>query len=216
MAESKAPAKDVMVAALAKVQAEMPTIKKDSTNPHLKNKYASLDAQQEVALPILAKHGFAWTTRPVFDREGAPQLAYALMHESGGVISGTMKLILQKNDMQGLGSAITYARRYSFGSVLGLSTGEDDDGNHSSQKTAPVQRHYEEPARDIHEEEPTVVSAGQQKLDLVKQMNDAYKERGMLDARERATHSQDVIGKPGATTIAELKKIIANLTEEPF
>jgi hypothetical protein len=60
-----------------------------------------------------------------------------LIHKSGQTISGRMLVKPTKNDMQGLGSAITYARRYGLQAITGLPT-EDDDGNHAS-KVQPKQ-----------------------------------------------------------------------------
>jgi hypothetical protein len=68
-------------------------------------------------------------TFPSRDDDG-PTLRYSLVHaESGEAVSDTMPLLLGKDDMQGFGSAVTYARRYALCAVLGLVADEDDDGN---------------------------------------------------------------------------------------
>ena len=88
------------------------------------------DAKQ--VLPLLNKHGLIWLTAPNFQAHGGeiqPNLSYRLIHaESGEETSGTVPLMLSKRDPQGLGSAITYARRYAWQSVLGIAAEEDTDG----------------------------------------------------------------------------------------
>jgi len=78
--------------------------------------------------PILAKHGLAVAQFPT-TLDGEPALITYLLHASGQVLSDTMKLCAAKNDPQGQGAAITYARRFAYMSVLGLVADADDDGN---------------------------------------------------------------------------------------
>jgi hypothetical protein len=113
------------------LQAALPKVKQDATNPHFRSKYASLDHIQDVVFPVLAKHNFAFMAKPstVSNHGEIPTLWYGLVHASGDIIGGEMPLLLKSNDPQGQGSALTYARRYALSAILGLSTGEDDDGN---------------------------------------------------------------------------------------
>jgi hypothetical protein len=109
-------------------------LRKDATNPHYRSKYASLDTIVEQVGPILAKHELVWSTLPVNDEQGRPALRYRLAHApTGEVLEGTMPLLLSKPDAQGMGSAITYARRYSLCAVLNLVADDDDDGHAASQ-----------------------------------------------------------------------------------
>jgi hypothetical protein len=122
-----------LMPALLAVQAEAPTLPKDAENPHFRSKYTPLDTIVEVIGPILNRHGLVWTTLPGRDDLGEPALNYRLTHaETGEVLEGTMPLLLVKPDPQGLGSAITYARRYSICAVLNLVADVDDDGNRGS------------------------------------------------------------------------------------
>ena len=122
--------------ALHAFQAESVALQRDKINPAFKSKYLSLDALHEQVMPLLSKHGLVWITAPNFEAHGGeiePNLSYRLIHaESGHETSGRLPLILGKRDMQGLGSAVTYARRYALMSVLGLVADEDDDGNAAS------------------------------------------------------------------------------------
>jgi hypothetical protein len=107
----------------------MPTLRKTATNPHFRSKFCPLDEIVETVTPILYKHGLAWSTMPSV-QDGAPVLRYQLQHaESGTGLTDAMPLLLSKNDAQGQGSAITYARRYAITAVLNLVADEDDDGN---------------------------------------------------------------------------------------
>jgi hypothetical protein len=126
-----------LLQAILKVQAEVGTLPKDATNPHFKSKYTPLDTIVEHVGPILNKHGLIWLTLPTRDELG-PALTYRLQHAaSGEKVEGTMPLLLTKQDPQGLGSALTYARRYSLCAVLNLVADDDDDGN-AARNTQPA------------------------------------------------------------------------------
>jgi hypothetical protein len=125
-----------LLAALLAVQQEVPTLPKDAINPHFRSRYTPLDTIVEHVGPILTKNGLVWLTMPCRDEHGDPALQYRLAHASTGeVLEGTMPLLLTKADPQGMGSAITYARRYSLCAVLNLVADEDDDGNAGSAMT---------------------------------------------------------------------------------
>lgn len=129
MSESK-----TLLTALLAVQQASPTLPKDATNPHFRSKYTPLDTIVEHIGPILNQHGLVWMTMPCRDEHGDPALKYTLAHAgTGDTLEGTMPLLLTKADPQGMGSAITYARRYSLCAVLNLVADEDDDGNAGSQ-----------------------------------------------------------------------------------
>lgn len=121
--------------ALCKFNGEIQKIEKDSTNPHFKNKYASLDNIIDEIRPILTKHGLSIIQMPGGDGENF-KMSTLLIHESGEWIESdpiVMKPV--KNDPQGIGSCATYARRYSLSAFLSLNTGDDDDGNDATQPT---------------------------------------------------------------------------------
>jgi ERF superfamily protein len=121
-----------LLEAMLAFSTEAPKLRKDATNPHFRSKYTPLDTIVEQVAPLLQKHQLVWTTLPVNGEHG-PALFYRLSHvPSGETLDGTMPLLLGKNDSQGLGSAITYARRYSLCAVLNLVGDEDDDGHAAS------------------------------------------------------------------------------------
>jgi hypothetical protein len=111
--------------ALCSFQKEMRPVAFDRTNPYFKSKYATLSALVSTAAPILSKYGLSVSQILVDD--GAVQTI--LLHESGEMLQGTLRIEPAKKDPQGVGSAITYARRYSYASILGIVSDEDDDGN---------------------------------------------------------------------------------------
>lgn len=108
-------------------------ISKDGFNPHFKNKFASLDNIIEETRPLLSKQGLFILQNPISTENGLIGVETTIMHESGEYMEAEpIYLKPVKTDPQGMGSAITYARRYAYQSILNLSTGEDDDGNNAS------------------------------------------------------------------------------------
>lgn len=114
--------------AMAKAQGEFKSIPMDKKNPHFKSSYASLTATQEGTREFLSKHGLA-LIQSIDIENDIYFLETMLTHSSGQWVASKLKLILDKNNMQGLGSAITYAKRYAWQAMLGVVGDEDDDGN---------------------------------------------------------------------------------------
>ena len=115
------------IKALCKAQAAMPPAIKDSTNPAFKSKYADLSSVQTACFPPFHSNGFAFMHRTARDESGL-SLVTMLLHESGAIFECAVPLLVAKGDMQGMGSAITYARRYGIMCLSGVAP-EDDDGN---------------------------------------------------------------------------------------
>jgi hypothetical protein len=124
-----------LYAALAAAQAEMGPALKDAVNPAFKSKYADLASVMAACLPALNKHGIA-VLQPAFDDETGRYVKTIFVHgETGEMTECRVPLIIQKNDMQGYGSAVTYARRYGLMGMAGIAP-DDDDGN-AAAKAAP-------------------------------------------------------------------------------
>lgn len=123
-----------LASALNKAQAEMGGAVKDSSNPFFKSKYADLASVIEACKDELTKHGLSISQLVTSDEQGRSYVETVLMHSSGQWIASKMLLHLAKTDMQGLGSAISYARRYSLQSILNIPA-VDDDGE------SAVERH---------------------------------------------------------------------------
>ena len=123
---------------LLAAQGEMPALQKSAINPHFKNRYVPLEELIPAILPILNKHNFILLQQPT-TIDGQAALRYRLVHSSGEEVADTM-LLMSKDDPQGQGSAITYARRYSLMSLLGLTADVDDDAETTRKAERPAFR----------------------------------------------------------------------------
>lgn len=122
-----------IASSLVKAQAEYGPALKSSQNPHYKSKYADLASCVEAVVGALNKHGIAFMQR-VLPCESGVAVETLFIHTSGQTLSsGALHVPVQKNDAQGYGSALTYARRYSLMSACGIAP-EDDDGNAATAK----------------------------------------------------------------------------------
>jgi hypothetical protein len=128
--------------AFVKAQKGMGDLLKTNTNPHFKSKYADLAAVVEAVLPALHANGFGLMQPPHSDGD-IVEVETILVHESGGYIRSVLAMRPSKNDPQGVGSAVTYARRYALQSIAGIAP-EDDDGNAAS-GPRPVSKQAEAP-----------------------------------------------------------------------
>jgi hypothetical protein len=113
--------------ALAKAQDEMEIASKDSSNPFYKSKYADLQSVVGSSRPYLAKHGLS-VIHLLQQEEQSTYMVTQLSHSSGQYIRSKVKLSPQKPDVQSLGSYITYMKRYCYAAIVGVVTGDDDDG----------------------------------------------------------------------------------------
>ena len=115
-------------AALACAQGQMGKAVKDTVNPHFKMKYADLAGVIDACLPALSANGIS-ILQPTVDDETGRYVKTILAHgETDTQAECRVPLIVGKADMQGYGSAVTYARRYGLMCMAGIAP-EDDDGN---------------------------------------------------------------------------------------
>jgi hypothetical protein len=117
--------------ALAKAQAKVKGAAKDSTNPHFRNSYADLASVWDACRDALTSNRLSvvQTTEP---SDGTIVTVYTtLLHASGQWMRGALTMKPQKVDPQGIGSCITYARRYALAAMVGVAP-EEDDGNAAS------------------------------------------------------------------------------------
>lgn len=133
--------------AFAKAQAGMGDVLKSADNSHFKSKYADLGAVVEATLPALNSAGFSVLQPPSFDGE-IVRVATLILHESGQWMRSTLALRPARADPHGVGSAITYARRYGLLAMCGVAP-EDDDGNAASRAD---ERDHDERARPARSE----------------------------------------------------------------
>lgn len=118
--------------ALAKAQADVTGAAKDSENPHFKSKYADLASIWDACRVALSKNGLAVVQLAESDGDRATVVT-VLTHASGEWMKGRITLRPMKADAQGIGSALTYGRRYGLAAMVGVAP-EDDDGNAASRE----------------------------------------------------------------------------------
>jgi hypothetical protein len=185
-----------LATALCKFQGAVEKIKKTTTNPFFKSKYANLADILDVIRQPLADAGLSFVQFP----KGQHELETMLMHVSGEWMSETYEMPPTKNDPQGLGSAITYQRRYALGAILGLNIDEDDDGNKAS-----------EPQKTKQTEQPQVVWVTEKQFLKVKELLLSENETAIESGRAnfRALTKEPYAMKKEYRT--ELETIINNL-----
>ena len=128
-----------LVAAIVAAQLKMAPAKKETVNPFYHRKYADLPTCWD-AIVSFREAGVAIVQSPMEGPDGYVMLDTQLSHISGQWMRSRLKIRIAKDDPQGYGSAITYARRYALGCMTGLVTEEDDDGNSASNPQQTYQR----------------------------------------------------------------------------
>lgn len=135
------PVGKAIAGALVKAQQAFGPALKTSQNPHFKSKYADLAACVEAVIEALNANGIALIQRTLPCESGVT-VETVFLHTSGETMSsGPLHVPASKNDPQGYGSALTYARRYSLMAACGIAP-EDDDGNAASKPAT-----YKAPAK---------------------------------------------------------------------
>lgn len=133
---------DRIAVALAAAQAEMKSAAFNKKNPHFKNQYADLAAIREASIPVLTKHGLSISQMPHCDVEllqvGYFVIRTTILHTSGQSLEGDYPVAVGPAQKQG--SDVTYAKRYSWSSAIGMVADEDDDGEVSRNTQAPPPR----------------------------------------------------------------------------
>lgn len=125
-----------IAAAFVKAQRSFAPALKTNTNPHFRSKYVALDGCIEAVIDALNSNGIA-LLQPTHESETGVTVETLFVHESGETLSGgKLHVPAAKQDPQGYGSALTYARRYSLMAACGIAP-EDDDGNAASRQQTP-------------------------------------------------------------------------------
>lgn len=128
-------AKNAFQAAMAQAQAEMPSVVKDRENPHLKSKYAQLEAIDDAIRPVYTRHGFSlmFSQRPT-DQAGEIVIVCTVLHKGGHSVSEELPGKIDngpgRSANQAVGSSISYLRRYLTCMIFNVVVrNEDRDGN---------------------------------------------------------------------------------------
>ena len=130
-------------AALVKIAAAVENPHKNAQNPHFRSSYADLAEIINTTRHVCAEHGVALVQSPGMS-DGLCTVETLMVHESGEWIRGEAASPIHKQDPQGVGSAITYLRRYSLAALLGIAQ-EDDDGNTASQRRSANGQPHQQP-----------------------------------------------------------------------
>ena len=204
-----------IASALASAQAELSPAAKNAQNPHLKNRYADIAAVYEAIRETLPKHGLS-VSQIIMPHESKARVRTLLMHKSGQWLASECLMPLDRNGgPQGMGSAITYARRYSLSAIVGVVSEDDDDAEAAQprrqQQTQPQQRR--EPAQPRRPEpvrQAAPKSQGDSQVDMitdaqVKMLMALFNKCGM-DVREvRLERVRGIVGR-NLTSCKELTK----------
>ena len=137
-----------LMKAMLTVQGEVDGVSKDATNPHFRNRYASLESVVDAIREPCQRAGLVVTQAPGVVDGNTIALTTMICHaESGEWMRSTIQLPLAKADPQGAGSALTYAERYSLMAIFNLPA-VDDDAEEASRpaRPAPERRQPPDPA----------------------------------------------------------------------
>ena len=127
---------------LALAQGKIKGAVKDSENPFFKSKYADLASVWDACREALSQNGIAIIQTPrsdIAESHTIISVGTLLIHSSGEWVSEELSAVPVKEDPQGIGSCITYLRRYALSAFTGVAP-EDDDGNAASQSATPTQQ----------------------------------------------------------------------------
>ena len=145
--------------ALLKVKSELKAVNKGADNPFFKSKYATLNGHLEEAEPLLSKNGLMVLQPINMTDSGSAYVETVIIHaESGQFVSSSMPLVVIKEDMQQLGAAATYARRFTLSALLSMQA-EDLDGEDAVGRGKPsVSSVSSQPSTSGGFKKPTVKS----------------------------------------------------------
>lgn len=207
-----------IAAALVKAQRAFGPALKSSTNPHFKSKYADLSACVEAVIDGLNANGIALVQRTSEDQTGVT-VTTVFVHESGEMLdSGPLHVPAAKNDPQGYGSALTYARRYSLMAACGIAP-EDDDGNAARKPATKVLSATDPNTGDVswlkdEPSDPLSIFPQQAKAQIMKSAQAAiqsFREGNEWGAYEELTSCVSKIGKGDAANENQVKTALASI-----
>lgn len=124
--------------ALVETQKELKQPLKDAKNPFFKSEYVPLENVAEAITESATKHGLAFSQYATTTETGNVSVGTIVFHESGEFIEYPPLILKPENTKpQSIGSAITYAKRYSLSAVFGITSDKDDDGNKANGNGEP-------------------------------------------------------------------------------
>jgi hypothetical protein len=185
-----------IAAAFVKAQKAFGPALKSSTNPHFKSRYADLSACVEAVVDALNNNGIGLVQR-CHDSANGVMVETVFVHESGEVLEcGILQVPASKQDPQGYGSALTYARRYSLMAACGIAP-EDDDGNSASRRT--------EIKSTVDEHKLADLLAAMDEVTTIKDLQETYKEAYKATNGEQAWQTKVITKKDAKKAQLESK-----------
>ena len=185
-----------IAAAFVKAQRQFGPALKTSVNPHFKSKYADLANCIEAVIEALNSNGIGLMQRTYECKDGV-LVETVFIHESGEVMEcGMLHVPAGKQDPQGYGSALTYARRYSLLAATGLAP-EDDDANAASRRT--------EIKSTVNENQIADLLAAMDEVTTIKELQEAYKQAYKATNGEQAWQTKVITKKDAKKAALESK-----------
>jgi hypothetical protein len=205
-----------LVGALSKAQGEMSAAAKDSNNPFFNSKYADLSSVWNACRDALSLHGLAVVQTMQTSESGAMTLVTTLGHSSGqwmrSILPITIKVVegevdkhgkpRKVNELQLLGSALTYLRRYALAAIVGVAPDEDDDGNEGGKTTTyaakPAQKQVAQlaqkqiPQQPVNPKKEEIAPTKEQLLDLLSECDPAYRKMIMKSLEDLKKPIEDL------------------------
>ena len=124
---------ETLINALVKAQQKVNDAVQDSNNPFFKSDYASLKSVLETVKPVFNAEGI-YIQQVAHENESGVSVETIFMGHGGSVSSGRVPMPAPKNDPQGFGSALSYAKRYSLQMACGIATQKEDDDAEKAMK----------------------------------------------------------------------------------
>ena len=128
-----------LVTALSKAQGEITCAVKDTSNAFFKSRYADLSSVWNACRAPLSKNGLAVFQTMENKDDGKIILVTTLAHSSGQWIRSYLPVLMVKQDAQGMGSSITYSRRYALSAIVGVAP-DDDDAEASMDRSPKIKK----------------------------------------------------------------------------
>ena len=182
-----------LIESLVKAQSEMTHAQLDQINPQWKSRFASLKSTIDAVKPALNNNGifFMQISHPV---DGGVGIETVFCKGDEKLSTGVVVVPVDKLNAQGLGSSMTYAKRYSLALATGISASEDDDGNAAA--AAP----------------PTANSTGRKPQSVAATV---IQEEGIVvDAEKRKEYVDEMIEAINKDDVAGLKQLVDELSKD--
>lgn len=220
--------RDAIAKALVAAAGKMGDVVKNATNPAFRTKYADLAAVVDAVQPALQSAGISILQSPAsYDRGGTVVVETYLLHESGQYVRSALRIHPTKTDPQGVGSGITYARRYALQCLCGVAP-EDDDGNAASKPGAQPQARQpgdnvpsgadgdKDTVKMILRQMPKPWTRGRMETELAAEGGDVKLLIGRMqaDLAIQTKHAKEKPTEP-VLPLAEGDKLAAEMTFEP-